>query len=102
MVLLNKKKMDMSQLYLAEDAIPGLQERNKHLYDMACRIAVNTVVQGTSAEIMKMGMIRVDTLLRKQYKDTYLLLQIHDEIVISVPQDITEIVKNQVKKSWNR
>lgn len=93
-----KKDGYVTTVFGRRRAIPGLQERNKHLYDMACRIAVNTVVQGTSAEIMKMGMIRVDTLLRKQYKDTYLLLQIHDEIVISVPQDITEIVKNQVQK----
>lgn len=76
--------------------IPEIHERNKHRYDLACRIAVNTVAQGTAAEIMKRGMIAVDALLQKNEFDAKLLLQIHDELLLQVRNDDVERITNAV------
>ena len=75
----------------------GLREHNKHLYDLACRIAINTVAQGTSAEIMKMGMIKVFHALKKQRFDAHILLQIHDEILLTVSKEQIDLVQKLVK-----
>lgn len=64
--------------------IPGIYEKNKHLHDEAKRVAINTVAQGTSAEIMKMGMINLHKAFEKQQLDAKILLQIHDELLVTV------------------
>ncbi len=64
--------------------LPGIYEANKGLYQEAVRVAVNTAVQGTAADIMKIGMIRLATTLREQNVPAKILLQIHDELLISV------------------
>lgn len=77
--------------------IPGIHEKNKSLYELACRVAVNTAAQGTAAELMKLGMI----LLHKQFTsdkyNAHMLLQIHDELLISVPQEYAQIIEKNVK-----
>ncbi len=67
-------------------AIPGIYERNKGLYEEAKRIAVNTVVQGTAAEIMKIGMLNLQKALIKENIEADILLQIHDDLVVSVSE----------------
>lgn len=79
--------------------VPGIYEDNKNLYDMACRIAINTVAQGTAAELMKLGMINVEKALHAKKLDAYMVLQIHDELLISVRKDQQEQVEKLVKKT---
>ena len=78
--------------------IPTIYEKNRTLYEEACRIAVNTVAQGTAAEIMKLGMIAVDQALRKQFPESYIVLQIHDELIVSAPIDQAIAVEQLVKQ----
>lgn len=88
--------------------IPAIYEKNKTLYQEACRIAVNTVVQGTAADIMKLGMIKLDAILAQEHPDVRLLLQIHDELLLAVPKgkvaQITALVTNVLETltpDWN-
>jgi DNA polymerase-1 len=87
--------------------IPTIYEKNRTLYEEACRIAVNTVAQGTAAEIMKLGMIAVDSALREQFPASCIVLQIHDELIVSAPIADAIAVEMVVKKalegviSWN-
>lgn len=87
--------------------IPTIHERNRTLYEEACRIAVNTVAQGTAAEIMKLGMIAVRNALKEQFPESYIVLQIHDELIVSAPINQAIAVEQLVKKclesvvSWN-
>lgn len=67
--------------------VPAIYEKNKTLYEEARRVAINTVAQGTAAEVMKLGMINLDQELKKHIPGAALLLQIHDELLISVPQE---------------
>ena len=66
--------------------IPNIHEKNRILYEEACRVAVNTVVQGTAAEIMKQGMINLAPAFLLHNFDAQILIQIHDELLISVSQ----------------
>lgn len=86
--------------------LPGIYEKNKNLYELARRMAINTAAQGTAAEIMKKGMIQLFKELN-QYSGTHMLLQIHDELLLEVPEhqinDVEQLVKKTLESvvSWN-
>lgn len=77
-------------LYGRRRYLPGIYERNKTLFDLARRIAINTPAQGTAAEITKLGMIKFyEAVARKQLVGK-ILLQIHDELLVTCPSDEVE------------
>ena len=76
--------------------IPGIYERNKNLYEEARRVAINTKVQGTAAEIMKQGMIALDAALSEQKIDAKILLQIHDELLVSSSKAVADVAEQLV------
>jgi DNA polymerase-1 len=77
----------------------GIYEKNKALYALARRVAINTKAQGTAAEVMKLGMLYLQQVFAKQLPDAQLILQIHDELIISVPEaDVTK-AKEIVQKT---
>ena len=80
--------------------MPNIREKNKNLFHEGCRIAINSVAQGTAAEIVKKGMIRVHEAFRSdsQYQDVKLILQIHDELVAICPQQKVDAVAQIMKK----
>lgn len=63
------------------------------------RIAVNTVIQGSAADIMKLAMLRVDAALKQHKLGARLLLQIHDELIFEVPEAEIEATKAVVKEA---
>lgn len=67
--------------------VPGIYERNRTLYDAARRIAINTPAQGTQAELMKIAMVRLDTRFKQEKLDAHMVLQIHDEILVTTRED---------------
>ena len=79
--------------------VPGIYEKNKNLYELAKRIAINSVVQGTAAELMKLGMIQLQKNLQAAGVDAKILLQIHDELILQVAQDQIDQVTQITKKS---
>ncbi len=79
--------------------VPAILERNKSLYEEACRVAINTRVQGTAAEIMKKGMIELDKAIAASGLEAYMLLQIHDELLLTVNKQHIEQVGALVKKT---
>jgi DNA polymerase-1 len=79
--------------------VGGIYEQNKILYREARRIVINTVAQGTAAEIMKIGMIKLDAFLAKSFSQVKILLQIHDELLLSVPEQKVTMVESFVKKT---
>jgi DNA polymerase-1 len=62
------------------------------IYGFAERTAVNTPLQGTAADLIKLAMIRIDAALTKRGLQTAMLLQVHDELLFeSPPQELDEI-----------
>jgi len=86
-------------LYGRKRYIPGIYEKNRTLFDLAKRMAVNSPVQGTAAEIIKIGMINLEENLAAQNLQAKILLQIHDELILSVPESQIDAVSKIVKDS---
>ncbi len=78
--------------------IPDIQSRNANLRGFAERTAVNTPLQGTAADIIKVAMIRIDEQLRASRLRTRMTLQVHDELLFDVPEDEQEAVQELVKR----
>ena len=68
--------------------IPDLKSSNFNIRSGAERIALNTPIQGTAADLIKLAMIRVDTALRANYPEAKLILQVHDELIVECPEGI--------------
>lgn len=87
--------------------IPGIYEKNKSLYELARRIAINTVAQGTAAEIVKLGMLALDTAFKQKNLGAKMVLQIHDELLVTAPQaeleETTALIRNSLQNvvQWN-
>ena len=73
-------------------------EKNKNLYELARRVAINTPVQGTAAEITKMGMIQFYKEAMEHRLEAKILLQIHDELIYEIADDILDEVSKKVKE----
>jgi DNA polymerase I len=60
------------------------------------RVAQNTPIQGTAADLIKLAMIRIQGLLDRSFPASRLILQVHDELVLEVPEDDVEKVGRMV------
>ena len=79
-----KKDGFVLTLYGLKRLIPELADNNKHIFKSGSRIAINTIIQGTAAEIMKKAMIAVYNYLEKIHNESNIVLQIHDELLIEL------------------
>jgi DNA polymerase-1 len=78
--------------------IPDIQSRNANLRGFAERTAVNTPLQGTAADLIKVAMIRIDRRLAQEKLETEMTLQVHDELLFDVPEDEVDQVRVLVKE----
>lgn len=78
--------------------IPELKSSNFNVKSFGERIALNTPIQGTAADIIKIAMIKVYNRLKSENLKSKLILQIHDELIIETPDDETEKVKKIIKE----
>lgn len=81
-----------------ERPIPDINSRNPNARGFAERTAVNTPLQGTAADIIKLAMIRLDRKLVGAKMESRMLLQVHDELVLEAPPAEVEEVRALVKK----
>jgi DNA polymerase-1 len=77
--------------------LPEIDSRNHNIRQFAERTAVNTPIQGTAADLIKLAMIAVDQRLRDGQYRTRLLLSVHDEIVLEVPPEEVDPVGAMVR-----
>ncbi|HHZ17627.1 MAG TPA: DNA polymerase I [Clostridia bacterium] len=78
--------------------LPDIHSRNYHLRSFAERAAMNSPIQGSAADIMKLAMLKVENALQEQAFDAFLLLQVHDELILEVAQKQVKEVGRLVKK----
>lgn len=70
--------------------LPELQSPKAQIREFGKRAAMNTPVQGTAADIIKLAMVRVDEALRKNHLQSQLILQVHDELLLECPPEEVE------------
>jgi DNA polymerase-1 len=84
--------------------IPELRASNWQTRQLGERLAVNTVIQGTAADIIKIAMVRCNEALRQRGDRTKLVLQIHDELLFEAPDDeageIAELVQREMATAF--
>ncbi|WEM63168.1 DNA polymerase I [Streptococcus parauberis] len=79
--------------------LPDINSRNFNIRSFAERTAINSPIQGSAADILKIAMINLDKALNEGQFKAKMLLQVHDEIVLEVPNDELEAIKALVKKT---
>ncbi|HFI0594650.1 TPA: DNA polymerase I [Streptococcus suis] len=86
-------------LYKRRRELPDINSRNFNVRNFAERTAINSPIQGSAADILKVAMINLDKALTDAGLSTRMLLQVHDEIVLEVPIAELEVVKAMVKET---
>jgi len=82
--------------------IPDINSKNANLRGFAERTAVNTPLQGTAADLIKIAMIRIETALREQRLKSRMTLQVHDELVFEVPESEIEVMRTLVREHMEK
>ena len=82
-----------------ERLIPEINNKNIQIRNAAERLATNTPLQGTAADLIKMAMLIIDEKLRKEKLEGYMILQIHDELIFEIPDREIEVMKPLVQES---
>ena len=84
--------------------IPELQAANPRVRDMGRRMALNAPIQGSAADVFKLGMIRVDAALRDSDLEIRMLLTVHDELVFEVSKrqvgEAADLVKREMEAAY--
>ena len=78
--------------------IPDINSKNFNLRGFAERTAVNTPLQGTAADLIKLAMIRIDAKIRERGLKSKMTLQVHDELVFEVPKDEIDGMRSLVRE----
>ena len=78
--------------------LPDINASNFNRRSFAQRMAINTPIQGSAADIIKIAMIRIDAELRRQNLRSRLILQIHDELIIDMAAEEAHIVPQLLKR----
>ena len=89
-------------LYGRKRYIPELSSSNHNVRQGAERIALNTPIQGTAADLIKLAMVRVYDALEKNYPDAKLLLQVHDELIVECPENLASQVAELISKEMEQ
>jgi DNA polymerase-1 len=78
--------------------IPEMKSKNRNLREFGKRTAVNAPIQGTAADLIKMAMIAIYRRLIKEELESRLILQVHDELVLEVKPDESEVIRTILKE----
>jgi len=81
-----------------ERDIPEIHSTNTILRNAAERLAINTPLQGSAADLIKLAMLEIDRLIEKNHLRSKMILQIHDELIFEVPDEEIEQLKVLVKQ----
>lgn len=87
-----------------ERAIPEITSKNGLLRSAAERLAINTPLQGSAADLIKLAMLKINALLEEKKLQGYMILQVHDELIFEVPdheiQELSTLVKEAMENVW--
>ena len=88
----------VTTLYGRRRMLPELSSSNRNLRAQGERMALNTPIQGTAADIIKLAMVRVANRLEKEGLAARLILQVHDELIVECPESEAELAARLLKE----
>ena len=97
-----RRDMKVKTLFGRVRPIPDINSKNANQRGFAERTAVNTPLQGTAADLIKIAMIRIDAVLRERGMKSRMTLQVHDELVFEVPENEVEIMQPLVREHMEK
>ncbi len=77
--------------------VPEIRAQNRQTHSLGERLAVNSVMQGTAADVIKVAMVNIHRRLRDEGRASRLVLQVHDELLVEAPDAEVSIVKELVR-----
>ncbi|MBC8236008.1 DNA polymerase I [bacterium] len=92
------KKGDVTTLMGRRRYVPEINANNRNTREFGKRIAINTPVQGSSADLIKLAMLKVADYLESTNKQTKMVLQVHDELIFEVPNNELEEVTEELRQ----
>jgi DNA polymerase-1 len=99
-----KEQGYVTTLYGRRRQIPELRARNYQVRTLGERLAVNTVIQGTAADVMKLAMISADRALKASGLTARMVLTVHDELIFEAPEAeadaVTELARVEMTRPW--
>jgi DNA polymerase I len=97
-----RRDMKVKTLFGRVRPIPDINSKNANQRGFAERTAVNTPLQGTAADLIKIAMIRIDAALRERGMKSRMTLQVHDELVFEVPENEVEVMQSLVREHMEK
>ncbi len=97
-----RRDMKVKTLFGRVRPIPDINSKNSNQRGFAERTAVNTPLQGTAADLIKIAMIRIDAALRERGLKSRMTLQVHDELVFEVPEAEIDAMKSLVREHMEK
>jgi len=97
-----RRDMKVKTLFGRVRPIPDINSKNANQRGFAERTAVNTPLQGTAADLIKIAMIRIDAALRERGLKSRMTLQVHDELVFEVPENEVEVMQPLVREHMEK
>jgi DNA polymerase-1 len=97
-----RRDMKVKTLFGRVRPINDINSKNANQRGFAERTAVNTPLQGTAADLIKIAMIRIDMLLREREMKSRMTLQVHDELVFEVPEKEVEAMQSLVREHMEK
>jgi DNA polymerase I len=92
-----RREQKVTTLFGRVRPIPDINSKNINQRGFAERTAVNTPLQGTAADLIKIAMVRIDATLRERGMKSRMTLQVHDELVFEVPENEVETMRTLVR-----
>ena len=93
-----RKSGYVSNIFGRRTHITGINDKNFNVRNFQERAAINAPIQGSASEIMRLAMIRInEKLLNKKYKNSKMILQIHDELIFEIPKKDLNIMSKIIK-----
>jgi DNA polymerase-1 len=98
MIAMAREKGYVTTLFNRRRYLPEINHGKQRIRAEAERMAINTPIQGTAADLIKKAMINIHNRLRRENLKTKMLLQVHDELVFEVPEDEIDLIRSMVKE----
>jgi len=97
-----RRDLKVKTLFGRARPIPDINSKNVNQRGFAERTAVNTPLQGTAADLIKVAMIRIDAALRERGLNSRMTLQVHDELVFEVPEEEVDAMRSLVREHMEK